>query len=317
MEDLLKRYICGEVSTEEKERIACWLDENPENRRELLTLRKLYDISLWKEKEMPVAVSPAGGKSARWKFRLNVGRLIGEMVKVAAFVCLGFWGAGRLISPPSPAVAMQTVRVPAGQRVELTLADGTCVWLNAHSTLKFPEHFTAESRRVELDGEGYFSVRADKKSPFIVQTEQYAVRVLGTEFNVKAYRHSDRFETALVKGSVEVALPGKKEGLRLQPNDILSVEKGKVERSRLTDLDYFKWKEGLFCFRDETIGEVIEKLQFYYDVRIEVRNRSLLSYRYSGKFRIKDGIEHVLKVLQLKHAFTYTKNEKENLIIIE
>lgn len=317
MEDLLKRYIRGEVSTEERERIARWLDENPENPRELLALRKLYDISLWKEKEIQMAVNPGGVKSIGRKSHLNIRRLIGEMIKIAAFVCLGFWGAGRLFSPLSPSIDMQTIRVPAGQRAELTLADGTRVWLNSHSTLKFPAHFTAEARRVELEGEGYFSVRSDKNCPFIVQTGQYAVRVLGTEFNVKAYRHSDRFETALIKGRVEISLSDEKEYLRLQPNDIISVEKGKLKRSRLTDLDYFKWKEGLFCFRDETIGEIIKKLQFYYDVRIEVRHPSLLSYRYSGKFRIKDGIEHILKVLQLKHSFTYMKNEKENLIIIE
>ena len=85
----------------------------------------------------------------------------------------------------------------------------------------------------------------------------------------------------------------------------------------IRDSNYFKWKEGLFCFENESIQDLIDKLQLYYDIQIDVQRPSLLQYRYSGKFRIKDGVEHVLKVLQLKHKFTYTKNEEENLIIIK
>ena len=179
---------------------------------------------------------------------------------------------------------MQTIHVPAGQRAEVILADGTHVWLNSRSTLKFSEQFSANTRNVELDGEGYFSVQHNEKSPFTVQTPKYTIQVLGTEFNVKAYHNSPLFETALIKGSVEIT---------------------------------FKWKEGLFCFENESIQDLIDKLQLYYDIQIDVQRPSLLQYRYSGKFRIKDGVEHVLKVLQLKHKFTYTKNEEENLIIIK
>lgn len=212
---------------------------------------------------------------------------------------------------------MQTIHVPAGQRAEVTLADGTHVWLNSRSTLRFPEQFSANARNVELDGEGYFSVQHNEESPFIVQTPKYAIQVLGTEFNVKAYRNTSLFETALLKGSVKISSPNLKNGLQLKPNEIVSIENKLLKKSTINNNDYFKWKEGLFCFEDESIQNLIKKLELYYDTTIEIQRPSLLEHHYSGKFRIQDGIEHVLRVLQLKHKFTYQKDDDKNLIIIK
>ena len=278
MEQLLQRYIRGEVSEEERLKVASWLDESPENMREFLALRKLYDLSLWQ--------SDTNEKYSVRKRHFSIPQ-------------------------------MQTIHVPAGQRAEVTLADGTHVWLNSRSTLKFSEQFSANTRNVELDGEGYFSVQHNEKSPFTVQTPKYTIQVLGTEFNVKAYHNSPLFETALIKGSVEITSPELSQSLRLKPDEIAVANNGRLETSHISDYNYFKWKEGLFCFENESIQDLIDKLQLYYDIQIDVQRPSLLQYRYSGKFRIKDGVEHVLKVLQLKHKFTYTKNEEENLIIIK
>lgn len=309
MEELLQRYIRGEVSEEERERIARWIDETPENMREFMALRKLYDISLWnvlpKEKIT----------SSKQDFRFR--RLAIEVAKIAAILLLGLLGAKQFVYQDSREIHVQTIHVPAGQRAELTLSDGTLVWLNSRSTLKFPDRFTADSRNVVLDGEGYFAVKHDKSAPFTVQTEKYAIHVLGTEFNVKAYNGSQYFETALLKGSVEITTPKSQQKLRLRPDEIASVSQGRLVTSHIPDLNYFKWKEGLFCFENETIGALIEKLQLYYDIRIDVQNTKLLQSHYSGKFRIKDGIEHVLRVLQLKHKFTYMKDEDNNLIVIK
>lgn len=313
MEELLQRYIKGETSEEEKQLITKWLDETPENMREYMALRKLYDISLWNTTNHKQIESERKQKSLR-RFTL-------EFAKVAAVLLIGFLAAWQVFYKQTRTleeVSMQTIHVPAGQRAELTLADGTKVWLNSRSTLKFPNQFQANAREVELDGEGYFTVQHNQTSPFTVQTEKYAIRVLGTEFNVKAYHNSDLFETALLKGSVEIAEANHiSHALRLKPNQLASTNNGQLTTQTISDYNYFKWKEGLFCFENETVASLIEKMQLYYDVNIEVRKDSLFQYHYSGKFRIKDGIEHVLKVLQLKHKFTYTKDEKRNLIVIE
>ncbi len=309
MEELLQRYIRGEVSDEERRRIAQWLNENPANMREFLAMRKLYDISLWQTKPKE--------KTTHKKPLLPIRRIVIEVLKTAAILLIGFFAIKQFMLQEPEEIQMQTIHVPTGQRAELTLTDGTHVWLNSRSTLKFPERFSANTRNVELDGEGYFSVHHDPKRPFTVQTGKYAIHVLGTEFNVKAYHNSPLFETALLKGRVEISSPDMPQQLRLSPNEIATADHGVLKTSLIPNYNYFKWKEGLFCFEDESIQSLIEKLELYYDIQIDVQRSSLLQYRYSGKFRIKDGIDHVLKVLQLKHKFTYTKNDEKNLIVIQ
>ena len=97
--------------------------------------------------------------------------------------------------------------------------------------------------------------------------------------------------------------------VRLQNNKLISKD--------ISDYDYFRWKEGLICFNNESVATIIEKLKLYYDIDIEVYNQKFINSRYTGKFRTKDGIEQVLRVLQIEHKFTYTKNNDLNLITIK
>lgn len=309
MKELLQQYIKGEISTEERLKVAAWLEENPENMREFLALRKLYDISLWQAK----VNKPRSIKKTQYSIR----KITVEILKIAAILLIGFLGSKQLLTRQSDKTHMQTIHVPAGQRAEITLADGTHVWLNSRSTLRFPDQFGTDTRNVELDGEGYFSVQHNEDSPFIVQTQTHAIKVLGTEFNVKAYPNTSLFEAALLKGSVRISSPDLKNGLLLKPNEMVSIENRMIRKSIINNNDYFKWKEGLFCFEDESIQDLIKKLELYYDTTIEIQRPALLKYHYSGKFRIQDGIEHVLRVLQLKHKFKYIKEDDKNLIIIK
>lgn len=309
MEELLQRYIRGEVTEDERIRVVVWLDESPDHMDEYIVLRKLYDITLWNDKvKDPLSIK------GRKRSLLNIGLGI---IKIAAIFLIAFVGSHYYLNQHQPVSKLQTIHVPAGQRVELTLSDGTEVWLNSSTTLRFPTYFTADSRKVELEGEGYFTVKHDADCPFIVQTEKYAVRVLGTEFNVKAYRGSNSFETALLNGSVEILTPDRKNNIRINPDQMAILLDGKIVTENIPDKNYFKWKEGIFCFENESVASLMEKLELYYDVNIDVQSKALLKDRYSGKFRMKDGIEHVLKVLQLKYKFSYTKDDETNLIVIK
>ena len=308
MEELLKRYIQGKVTSEERRKVARWLDRDPANMREFLALRKLYDISIWQIDLRKEPERRSVGRSVRhWAL---------EALKYAAILVVAFLLARQIWEPRPETATMQTIYVPSGQRAELTLTDGTEVWLNSSTTLRFPNRFEADSRKVELDGEGYFSVEQDESKPFTVQAGRYAVHALGTEFNVKAYRNSPRFEAALINGSVEISVLGMANTLRLRPNEVASASDGKIQVTPIQDYNYFKWTEGLLCLENETIQSLMAKLELYYDITIDVRRRDLLQHRYTGKFRIKDGIDHVLKVLQLKHRFSYTRDEDKNMIII-
>lgn len=308
MDELLMKYIKGETTPEEREKVVRWLDEDPEHIHQYRSLRKLYDISLWS----PIEESQQEEKQTRTLKPVWI-----EFLKVAAVILITFLGTKAFFDWKEDPVKMQTVIVPAGQRAELLLADGTKVWLNSRSKFKFPDRFQKDARNVELDGEGYFEVTHQEDAPFTVHTSKYDVKVLGTEFNVKAYNSKNQFEASLLKGSVEVSNMNKSQVVRLRPDEQVISDGSQLIRSVILDKNYFRWKEGLLCLDDESIGGLIDKLELYYDVKIIVQQASLMKYHYSGKFRISDGVEHVLKVLQLKHKFTYIEEEEQNLIIIK
>lgn len=308
-QELLQRYIMGDAAECEKQTVTEWLEADEKNMKEFMALRKLYDITLWQEEEAKAVLQEKAGKKV---FFLR------EFLKVAAIITIVFAGTYFWMQSGQDkiATAMQTIHVPAGQRVELFLADGTKVWLNAQTTFTFPTDFSAEVRNVKLDGEAYFEVARDEAKPFIVETSKYDVRVLGTEFNVTAYKNSPVSETALLKGSVEITPLGATNKIMLEPNTKIDWVDGKIRKSAIDKYDYFMWKDGLICFENETMESMLKKLELYYDVKIVVNNKKILANKYTGKFRTKDGIEHVLRVLQLSNKFTYVKDDDKNVIAI-
>ncbi|MDR1098787.1 MAG: FecR domain-containing protein [Tannerella sp.] len=306
--NVLRRFIDGDTNADETKRILSWLEESHENQREYIEWRKLNDLHIWNSE----SATPDSQK------RNPVRSIFIETLKIAAVFALGIIGTLYFINDrkPEERILSQTIRVPAGQRVELMLSDSTEVWINSGSTFVYPEKFSTKTREVKLDGEAYFKVKKNKDRSFTVKTSQYDVRVLGTEFNVKAYDKSRSFVTSLLNGSVEVLSSSGSEML-LKPDEQVTISEGVPVKERIANYNHFKWREGLICFEKESIASLFAKLELYYDTKIEVRNKSLTGYTYTGKFRVRDGVEHVLKVLQLKHDFKYVRNEELNTIIIK
>ncbi|WP_106827772.1 FecR family protein [Parabacteroides pacaensis] len=310
---LLHTYLAGNASAHEKKKIVEWLNAKEENMQEFLALRNLYDITLWHEEELTV-LSPAPLLSSK---KSKIYRQVLELSKIAAIILITFSCMKYFyFSDLKETTTMQTVYVPSGQRSKITLADGTEVWLNAKTTFTFPNHFSNNSREVLLDGEGYFDVVHNEKKPFIVKTQYYDIHVLGTKFNVSAYSHTSSFETSLLSGLIEVISCTGNERIRLYPHQKVFLKNNRLNHSNIGNYDYFLWKDGIISFEDETVREILDKLQLYYDIQIIIKNKSILSDRYTGKFRTKDGIEHIMKVLQLNKRFTYEKVEETNTLII-
>lgn len=308
--EILQRYVEGNVSPEEIIAVVDWLDADENNVREFMALHKLNDISLLNQ--------PDNRADNLKKKRTISFRKIGyELAKIAAILII-FWGGTKLFetnTTEESIVTYQTLYVPAGQRAELILPDSTRVWLNAHSKLIYPVSFGKGNRQVELNGEAYFDVVHNEKQPFIVKTRQMDIQVLGTEFNVTSY--SSDFEVALLRGCIELSSPRLSSNYRMKEKEHIRLQNNKLISKDISDYDYFRWKEGLICFNNESVATIIEKLKLYYDIDIEVYNQKFINSRYTGKFRTKDGIEQVLKVLQIEHKFTYTKNNDLNLITIK
>lgn len=319
--EILQRYIEGNSTQQEKEDVARWLDADEKHMQEFLLLRNVYDVSLWRGKDTFAKIeeehSDENGNNNN-KRRI---KLVREFLKIAAVFLLALGCYHLFLSPgmqiQNTNVALQTVYAPEGQRAEVVLSDGTKVWLNAKSSITFPNDFSGAERLVKLDGEAYFDVTHDDLKKFVVKTDEYQVKVHGTEFNVNAYSNSSVFETTLIAGSVEVVSNATAESIMLSPNKKVYAENNKLVLTDLESQDQFLWKKGILFFENQDVKDIFEKLELYYDVKIEVRNREILSnkYQYTGKFWSKDGIEHVLKVLQLRHNFKYTKDEMNNITI--
>lgn len=310
--ELLQKYITGNATEAEKQRVTKWIQENPENMREYMAQRKLHDMVLWR-------TEPVAEENSREKKHFSLRGVCMEAAKIAAVLAIVLLGThywtGKHQVPEDK--TWQSIYVPAGQRAELMLADGTKVWLNSRSTLTFPGSFKGNIRNVKLDGEGYFAVTKNVEQPFIVETNKCNVKVLGTEFNVMAYAADSVWETSLLEGAVEILVPGSNNsGMRLEPNMMASLKGNRLVKGRIKEADYFLWREGLLCFNDISVRDMIEKLKLYYGVDIVVNNTRILKNRYTGKFRTKDGVEHVLKVLKLNNKFTYTKDDETNVITI-
>ena len=310
--ELLQKYIAGNATEAEKQRVTKWIQENPENMREYMAQRKLHDMALWR-------TEPVAEENSRERKHFSLRRVCMEAAKIAAVLAIVLLGThywtGKHQVPEDK--TWQSIYVPAGQRAELMLADGTKVWLNSRSTLTFPGSFKGNIRNVKLDGEGYFAVTKNVEQPFIVETNKCNVKVLGTEFNVMAYAADSVWETSLLEGAVEILVPGSNNsGMRLEPNMMASLKGNRLVKGRIKEADYFLWREGLLCFNDISVRDMIEKLKLYYGVDIVVNNTRILKNRYTGKFRTKDGVEHVLKVLRLNNKFTYTKDDETNVITI-
>lgn len=312
---LLQRYIEGNVSTEEIESVVNWLDKSEENVREYMALHKLYDISILNKQayNQPTRSS----KKRIFPFRT----IIYESLKIAAIFLIVWIGIKKYTDKPEQPlqpIAYQTLYVPAGQRAQLTLSDSTTVWLNAKSKLIYPTNFEKDKRIVKLEGEAYFDVTHSDKQPFIVKTDKMDIEVLGTSFNVTDYADYNMHEVSLLKGSIKLKTSSLPQGYIVKVDECVKIDEGKIKVSTIKNHDHFKWKEGLLCFDNETVESIIQKLQLYFDVRINIaKSTKLLKLRYTGKFRVDDGVEQVLKVLQLEHGFSYTRDNEQNLITIK
>ena len=203
-----------------------------------------------------------------------------------------------------------TIQVPRGGEYNLTLADGTKVWLNSQSTLRFPVAFRGKERRVQLTGEAYFDVTPGQKR-FIVETKSMDVRVLGTAFDVNAYEDETVIRTTLVRGKVEI-LAGGKEACILEPGQqsVLEQSTGKVDVVQVNTSLYTQWKDGRFVFRDNTLEDIMRTLARWYDMEYEFASPDLRVQRFYGVINRFENVKGLLAQFEKtgKVKFEYEGN---------
>lgn len=211
---------------------------------------------------------------------------------------LSYNGAGYATGEPE----YNTMQTPKGRQFNLRLPDGTMVWLNAASSLRYPVVFSGKERRIEIQGEAYFEVAQNQHQPFIVSVNDRAeVEVLGTSFNVNAYDNESSIRTALLEGSVRVSgnmpKPGKK-AVVLKPGQMARITGPENISVEKVDTDkILAWKNGAFNFNGSGLGEIMRQLERWYDIEVEYEN-GVPDIRLGGELSRDVSLEDLLKGLK-------------------
>lgn len=187
-----------------------------------------------------------------------------------------------------------TIQVPRGGEYILILDDGTRVWMNSESKLRYPVTFHGSERKVYLEGEAYFEVRYDKEHPFVVETRRLSTRVLGTEFNVQSYESED-INVTLVQGSIAVSKNTKDTGeIVLKPGENALLEGDSLRVEAVDVLKYISWKEGFFYYNNVRLEDILDELGRWFDFTVFYTNTGVKDYRFKFWANRKDSVEQVL-----------------------
>lgn len=223
-----------------------------------------------------------------------------KVAAIAAIVVLtigGTWGIHQLVSSLEPETYF-VCEAPYGEKSKVVLSDGTIVWLNAGSVLKYSSKFNTAHRKVELNGEGYFEVAKKAGATFVVQTYGYDVIVKGTKFNVSAYDSDPYISTTLLEGSVELDYKGNP--VMISPGESVRWDAGtgKFIRSKVNALQSKAWAENRIEFDTITLKELIAKLSRQYDVNIRLESEAIGGKTFRISLRNRETIGEVLTALQ-------------------
>lgn len=216
-------------------------------------------------------------------------------------------------------VTWHTLTVPRGiKRVQVTLADGTLVWLNTASSLKYPTAFTGSERTIALTGEAYFEVKHDAGKPFTVRTKDLTVNVLGTGFNVSAYEDDEFSNVVLVKGSVALNAngPAGMPATKLIPGNMASLKTGagRIAVTTVKTDEYVSWKEGYLIFRQAPLVQIVKRISRYYDVHINTSDLVHSDETFSGRLDLQNNIEDIMNLVCLGTSYLYLPNEQKLVI---
>ncbi len=325
MDERIIKYCQGLLSKQEQDLLLKEAYDNPELKSQIIDYQHLHSLlELVPEKADVRQGHKEYGNFKRlvnsqkrkvWLISLSRYAAVIVIAFVSAWMLASYYLSGKISDEQELIAFQQELLVPAGQRAELTLPDGTKVWLNAGSKLSYPPFFEKE-RKVFLSGEGFFNVAKNEKVPFIVSTRTIDVKALGTQFNVFSYPTSDYTSVYLQEGKVKAYFPSSEtEGVVLSPEQYL-IQEGKQFKLSTMDPDDLLWREGIYTFKRQKLGSIIKKLELYYDVKIIVKDKEILNYEYVGKFRQRDGVMEILRLIQRIHKFKINKDDDLNQIVL-
>ena len=343
--DLFIRYIQNRCTEEELKEILNWFDEEAGTLSGRTFLKKFWEEMRYEEeepdersinllhrihhelnrKESEILLQKSGNKPLKYKKRKL---FLHSLYKVAAILFLplllltAYLSGVRTFKGDQEGeiqeVSYIRMHSPVGSVSQIDLPDGTRVWLNQNTTLIYPNDFNKRYRQVILTGEAYFQVEQNKDLPFIVNTNELFIVATGTEFNVLALTESDKIETTLVNGKVELkkmSSDGRLQTvLEMQPGEqaTYDIDANAIDYASVNTDKYVLWKEGRLVFENDPLDKVAERLGRFYNVDIIVIDRILSDFTYTATF-MDETLPQVMELIKLATPVEYNITSRKRM----
>lgn len=226
-----------------------------------------------------------------------------KAMKYAALIIVAFVAGNlmRMVPPANKELGYAEVHVPKGQMSQLTLSDGTEIWLNSGTTLRYPTQFGEKTRTVRVIGEAFFKVAKMPEKPFIVNSTDFKIEVLGTSFNLSAYQEDCFSSVTLVEGKVSILDNVGKTIAKLQPGQMATKAKSTnvINISNVKTLSYSSWTEGKIYFDDERLDLIAFKLERWFNVEISFDDPQLKARKFTGTILKNKPVDQIMKALEM------------------
>ncbi len=315
IDNIIVKYLHGEASSDEIQLLREYINSSPKNMDDFKEEYSVWSAYGALDIENKVSIEDALNQVLT---TVNKKQRIGKLlIRIAAtlfipLLLLNVWLILRNTNAFSTkTITYNEITASFGTRSLVTLADGSTVWLNAGSKLKYPYQFEGRERIVYLEGEALFNVESNKKNPFIVKTNNLSVKATGTRFDVLAYSNDPKHSVILVEGKVGVSHWDEQKGIstyltHLVPNQVFSFDT-LTRESELSSEEIYKyiaWADGKLVFRDDPMSEVVKKISHFYNVDIELKGEQLKDYIFRATFD-EESIDEILKLLKISSPIEY------------
>jgi transmembrane sensor len=312
-DELLARFFLDSALEGDKNALEEWINDSPENALLFKDIEKIK-ASIKQLDEIEKIDSDAGLKKVRQLIRkrnkpVQLYSII-RNIAAALFIPLLIYSAlnNDLFQKKIDYALLTEITVPKGVRSKMTLPDGSTVWLNSGSKLQYPVNFNKKTRNVRLLGEAFFEVKKNPTWPFKVEMGKISVIVKGTSFSCMAYPDEDIIETTVLTGKVGIISNEKteKEFEMLLPNSQLTYfKKNNNYVKKVVDVSrYMAWRNGKLVFNDEPFAQVVRKINNWFNVKIEIKDKELLDYKYKATFE-NESLYQILELLKMTAPIEY------------
>jgi transmembrane sensor len=312
--ELLTRFLAGETSQAESQIVTDWENASEENRMELNSLRQAWNLMDSTSSHSNINIEEEWEVHQKKFIEKEAGKIIPlrRILNIAAAILIGLG----IISYVVKFTSTKTIKTQIAQTREFVLPDGSKVTLNAQSKLSYKKDYNHTIREVHLKGEGFFEVAKNPEKPFIIHVENAEIKVLGTSFNVRAYRNMDKIEVTVKEGTVSVRdnkIESKKVIITAGDRADFDKKSDTIEKQVNSDRNYISWKTREIVFENDSLSTIIQTLENVYHRNIVLGNPELGKCTVSTTFNNKE-FSTVIEVLETTLDIKFNQEGKKFVI---